>query len=307
MDSQHTSWAEWNRRGFIPGPDESRELFLERIAFCQNLKKHLANDPAFPFSLKEEGQEGEEILKQALPLTRSLYGIAPDWVPLVFSNAGLAPWHGGCAWIFRLKKTSPLAALLQLRKAFALNRTLFGFYDRCELIVHELAHAGRMAYSEPQFEEFFAYASSQSRWRCTFGPIVASAAESLLFVFVLVALLTVDIASLFLGLALPIWLEILRFSPIILIGWAAGRLFFRHKMLHKAHESLKKGLSDEQARHLLYRLTDREIREFSALSFEHIQAWVNDQALRSFRWKFLQTIYLTPSNTKTDVLSQNKF
>ena len=116
---------------------------------------------------------------------RRIYGFAPHWVPLFFSNYQLAPWHGGCAWIFQLNDNTPYAAFLQLRSAFRTQKRYLGMYERTELIAHEMAHIGRMMFEEPEFEEIIAFQSSTNRFRRFFGPLFRSSKESMLFVIVL--------------------------------------------------------------------------------------------------------------------------
>ena len=94
----------------------------------------------------------QAILDEASFKTKELYGIQPTWTPLFFNNYQLAPWHGGCAWIFQLTENAPTAALLQLRAPFRHQPTYLNLYRRDELIAHELSHVGRMMYQEPQFE-----------------------------------------------------------------------------------------------------------------------------------------------------------
>ncbi len=143
-NGNENQWSEWNSEGFIPGPDEAEEEFRKRVAYCQNLEHHLIQQTGadFPFDLNDEASK--MILEEALPQVEELYGIAPRWVPLFFSNHQLAPWHGGCAWIFQLDENSPASAFLQLRAKFRNSPTYLGLYNRNELIVHELAHVGRM-------------------------------------------------------------------------------------------------------------------------------------------------------------------
>ena len=91
---------------------------------------------------------------------------------MIFSNERLAPWHGGCAWIFQFAEGLPTAALIQLRQVFSRQPTFLGIYHRDELLTHELVHVGRMKFEEPRFEELFAYETSTSAFRRWFGPLI---------------------------------------------------------------------------------------------------------------------------------------
>ena len=284
-------WEEWNSLGIIPGPDETEAALAERADFCQNLEEHLVQKVGadLPFDLDDHSTK--KFLEEVFPLTEELYGVAPRWVPLFFSNHQLAPWHGGCAWIFQLDEASPTAAFLQLRAQFRNSLTYLGLYHRKELIAHELAHVGRMLYQEPQFEEFFAYQSSRSTWRRWIGPIIQSSKESLLFVLLLGVVIMADLATFSLGAKMAMIAWWIKLLPVIVIFFGLGRLLIRHRQLKKCLFTLEKLFDLKSARHLLYRLRDKEIKQFARLSPSQIQSEINERAKTSFRWHFLKNIY----------------
>lgn len=286
-----SQWQEWNEQGFIPGPDESEAAFQERIAFCQNLEDHLKSLVGTQLPFKTNDLKSKEILEQALPLTQSLYGIQPRWVPLFFGNYQLAPWHGGCAWIFQLNDHTPTSAFLQLRANFCNTSNFLGVYQRRELIAHELAHVGRMLYQEPQFEEFFAYQSSPSRWRRWLGPIVQSSKESFFFILLLSLVIMTDFALLSLGPKMAAFTWWTRLFPFAVIALALGRLVYRHHILKLCLKKLKILLLPLQAEHLLYRLRDQEIKHFSQISPERIEEFIEQATSQSFRWRFLKALF----------------
>lgn len=298
MDKQTLSlWAEWNRLGLFPGPGEEEEAFHQRVAFCQDLRTHLkeAVDSQLPF--EEEESQSAQILEKAFSSTQSLYGIAPGWVPLFFGNYRLAPWHGGCAWIFQLDSEAPTSAFLQLRNKFRESPTLFKIYHRDELVAHELSHVGRMLYQEPQFEEFFAYNSSPSRWRRWLGPIFESSKESFLFMVLLSFVILFDFALLSMDAQMTTWIWGMKLFPAALIGWAMGRLTYRHHTLSQCLDKLKEFIPEGKAEHLLYRLRDSEIKLFSSIPKDKILEWIDQQSTDSFRWRFLKSLYPPISTT----------
>lgn len=284
-------WPKWNEEGFIPGPLESEEEFKKRIDYCHHLESHLKNSLGTELPFETQDPNSKEVLEQTLPLTQNLYGIQPCWVPLFFGNYQLAPWHGGCAWIFQLNDQTPTAAFLQLRGNFYKASRFLGIYHRRELIAHELAHVGRMLYQEPKFEEFFAYESSPSRWRRWLGPIVESSKESFIFMLVLGFIFMIDFALFSLGPIMSAWGWWLKLIPLLLICWAFGRLSYRHYILNRCLKRLQTCLPQRQAKHLLYRLLDREIEQFGKWSPEKIKEYVNQEAISSFRWTFLKELY----------------
>lgn len=287
-----------NSQGFIPGLKETEEEFKQRVEFCKNLLMHFETNTGekLPFELTDLASK--EALNEAFSLTKHLYGIAPQWVPLFFSNHELAFWHGGCAWIFQMQETAPLAALLQLRRHFRNHSTYLNIYHRKELIAHELAHVGRLMFDEPKFEEFFAYQTSPYRWRRFLGPLIQSSSESLFFIFSLAFVLIADLA-LFATHYSHFYLanHWLKLIPLFLIFLASIRLFKRHRTLAKCLKHLN-SLTSEQgtALHLLYRLSDQEINQFANWPLESIKTYMEQQANTNFRWLFLKTIYLHPKN-----------
>lgn len=296
MSTDSLQWKEWNTQGFIPGPDETAEAFAARIAFCQQLQSYL-NQQVSELPFKTDGQDSLLFLQEVFPLTQELYGIAPKWVPIFFSNYQLTPWHAGCAWIFQLNEQTPTAAFLQLRSQFRTSSRYLSLYKRQELIAHELAHVGRMLYQEPQFEEFFAYQSSSS-WRRWLGPIVQSSKESLLFILLLGLVVIANFAFLPLQLNTTTWWIgwSMTLLPVMLCGLALIRLIRRHRALQACQRKLEKLYSDpEIARHLLYRLRDEEIQHFAHLSPAAIRDFMEHAQRDNFRWRFLSQLYPPPT------------
>lgn len=293
--SSKSQLQKWNEQALIPGPEETEEKFKERALFCFNLKTYLSQNVAeLPFHMTD--QASTSILQTADTKLASLYGISPNWVPLFLNNYQLAPWHGGCAWIFQLDEKTPTSAFLQLRAQFRHQTAYLGLYHRDELIAHELAHVGRMMYQEPKFEEILAYKTSESKWRRWLGPIVQSSKESLAFILLLGLIIMAHLALLSLNQPITyVWtfgLEMVL-TGVILLG--IGRLTWRHWQFDRCVQKLAAIYSDPQvAQHVTYRLTDWEIIYFSSASEENIRTFIESQ--NSFRWQFLQAVYPIPSN-----------
>lgn len=282
-------WKEWNEAGFIPGMTESEDEFIKRVSFCKNLQQELTENVAAELPFDASDQASNEIRQEAVSLTKTLYGIAPEWVPIFFNNHQLAPWHGGCAWIFQLNEQTPTSAFLQLRAAFREKSSYLGIYQRRELIAHELAHVGRMLYHEPQFEEIIAYRTSASKWRRYLGPIVQSSKESLCFIILLGLIFLINLALITMGTpaayAIAHWLPAI---PLAFILLALARLIRRQSRFNACQQRLAEVFGDSQkAEHLIYRLGDDEIHLFARLTPSEIQTYINSQT--SFRWRFINT------------------
>jgi hypothetical protein len=277
----------FNRKGLIPGPHETERDFLERANYCLNLSQN----PPPPFEKEKNEASTQKILEDVFPKTKKLFDVTPHWVPLVFSNYQLTPWHGGCTWIFQMNEESPTAALLQLRKKFLKNATYLGIYHREELVAHEICHVGRMMFEEPHFEEVLAYRTSNSSLRRFLGPIVKSAFESLVFALTLFLLFVIDFSLILFDQAdRLIALSWLKLIPLGMMGWALVRLCQRQGQFKRCLYQLNSLLQDEtSANAVLYRLTDQEIIDFSQQSLDDIHAYIKKEG--SLRWKVLKLAY----------------
>lgn len=274
-----------NENGLIPGPQESSEHFQERVGYCLSLNLELLSRFELPNVL--DTTENQQLIQEAAPITRKLYGFVSEWVPILFSNHKLAPWHGGCAWIFQLTENTPMGAFLQLRTAFAKGKRYLGLYNRKELVAHELSHVGRMAYQEPIFEEVLAYRSSESKFRRWWGPIVKSSWEALLFVFLLLLSLSVDLYALFHPALYSLALKV-KLLPLLLLFIGIVRLWVRHNEFEKCLRNLNELTKDRQkSEAVIYRLTDKEIILFSSSTTESIRQYIQQQD--SLRWKVIST------------------
>jgi len=282
----------YSRQGLIPGPGESEEEFLQRARYCLDIKALAPEGQPLPKQSAAEEELAQEVLREAHALTAPLFGTAPEWVPLYFSNHKLAPWHGGCAWIYQLNKETPATALFQLRKAFRRKKKSFG-YRRDEIVAHELGHVGRMRFQEPKFEEMLCYRTARSRFRRWFGPIVQSAGESALFAFILILIIVGDLFVILFGnetlFAAMSWLKLV---PLAMIVYGLVRLKGRHRLLDSCLSTLEQALENpEEAGAVAYRLTDREIPLFAKSPPEKLLRYVEEKSKKSLRWKQITLVY----------------
>jgi len=276
-----------NSQGLIPGPNETQESYIKRVEYCKRLDEEL-------IGLKEIEKTSsiQPLLKEAVKITRPLYGIAPFWIPVVYSNEQLSFWHGGCAWIFQMSESTPVGAFMQLKKKFKDNETLYGTYTRGELTAHELCHACRMAFNEPKFEEILAYRTSKSPFRKTFGPLFESASETLWFAIVLIFIFMLDFGLLYFGslagYASAMWLKSI---PVIWLGYCVLRLFKKRRQFARTLNALKDIFGVENAEAVIYRMTDCEIVEFGKKTKDEQKRYLKEQQVSSFRWNTILTCY----------------
>lgn len=271
--------VEYNKLGFVPGPDEDEYAYLKRVDYCLNLKTNLSADKSLDVP-NDLNVISTELSHELSSITVPLFDINPTWIPVAFSNQKLAPWHGGCAWIFQLTEETPMGAFLQLRRAFAKEKRYLGLYDRSELLAHESSHVGRMLFEEPKFEEMLAYRTSPSLFRRWFGPIFQSAWESMLFLFSLLFFIAIELYAMSYNTS-ALWAVSF---PLILLVLGVGRLWRRHCQFNRCLESLKVLFGEEKGNAIIYRLTDREIIAFGQMSLDEILQYTASQKKQSLRW-----------------------
>lgn len=285
----------FNREGLIPGPAETEEEFFKRCHYCLGLKANIFTTLKEKIPFVPEDLSHEAILEEAYPKTRDIFGIEPHWIPLFFSNYRLSPWQGGCAWIFQQDEATPTGAFFQLRRKFLNSKIYLGFYQRDELMAHELAHVGRMQFQEPQFEEIIAYRTSDSKFRRFFGPFIQSSWESALFFFILLIIFVLDLSLLSLGFFQTyqafLWL---KWIPLGLFLCALARRIVRQKQLNGCLHQLREILQNEQkANAVLFRLQDEEIKSFASMASTELLAYVSKAKDRSPRWKVIAMAYFS--------------
>lgn len=280
----------WNQEGLIPGPDEDNEAFVKRAETCLNLKEIISNENLFPKGLEDVS---EPYLKEAFPIIKPLFDLAPTWVPIVFSNEKLSFWHAGAAWIFQLKENDSTTSLLQLRQNWRKSSTYLKIYTRDELIAHELCHAGRMMFEEPKFEEILAYKTSPSAFRRWYGSIIQNSKEAFIFMLSLLILVLISLYAVFTDndslYRISSWLQ---FIPLACAFFGILRLRKRHIQVDKCILHLNEILQDEHlSQAVLYRLTDREIISFSKMTPEKIRDYAQKNKEQSLRWYLLNLAY----------------
>ena len=279
----------YNTQGLIPGPDENEDEFIRRAEFNLKFAENISDKPDFPFPL----EKSPEVMSTTYPITLKLYGIAPSWTFLLFSNHKLAPWHGAVAWIFQLEENSPLAAFIQLRKVIKTQKIYFKIYHRDELLAHEISHIGRMAFEEPRYEEILAYQTSSSLVQRYLGPLIQSKHEATMFMSFLLLIVLANFYVLFTH-NWPLYSTLfwLQTTPLWFLLYAAMRLYRKYSIFNKTFSKLKEVLSgSEKAHAVIYRLTDAEIKAFAKKSIEDIQSYANASSQHNLRWRAIVLCY----------------
>lgn len=219
-----------DKSGFLPGPGENEAEFIARV---ERTKKKFESGNWIP----------EPHWDWVRTYLSELFDVKPLYICAFYSNKNLAPWQGAASWIDGRRLDS-----VQLRKALKKGSYL-GLYRREEILAHEAVHAARSGFNESVYEEFFAYMTSEVKWRRILGPIVRRPWE---------------IWPLFIFLILGVFSPLFYWGASIWLIFGFTRLIRNHTTLNRAGNEILKHLPDlKLMRSVLLRLTDEEIQGFA--------------------------------------------
>lgn len=282
-----------DKRGFIIGADETPALLAERIralaANINTMNTALRNNGVYELDdVKVRADEAipQDIHREAAAVTEELYGFQIDWVPGFFVNPSFSFLFGGCSFYYY----PDFFALFIIRKSFAKKRKWM-FYNRLELMSHELCHIARIAMNSVTYEETFAYQTSPNAFRRYIGGLFLRQWDSFIFLGSAFALLLAQIVRTYGVPALPIapfWC----LTPVV-VTWLSLRYWRIRRRLTRAMNTIKM-LFGKDAPKVLFRLTDAEINECSALRGSgEMNAWLQ-QRLQSgaARWRVITARFL---------------
>ena len=280
-----------NQTGWLVGPKETKETFLQRVKTTRECGENLSllQDQCFPLNQKVKKPHWQWVKAHLL----SLFDIAPESFLAFFNDKKFSFFEGAAMWICSVDGQK--VPVIQIRKPLAKGSWLY-FYTLEELLAHEAVHAARVAFDEPRMEEFFAYMSSSSSFRKVLGPLVKNSWE----VWVFFSLFFIGIVFQSFSYEILPALSALCFSACLLflsVGFV--RLFRMRRIFVKAFNKLflifqKKSI----AMAVLVRLTDEEIQNFSKSSLEKIYQYVDQD--KTFRWQVIKSSYFSKIHKKYD-------
>lgn len=243
-----------NSQGFIPGPLESEEHFLHRVSRVKNSLTHEEKIPPSDW----------DWTRQHL---KFIFDFEPESLPVFYSNKSLAFWEAAAAWIEEGRLVG-----VQLREGLKKGSYLH-IYSREEILSHEAVHAARSAFNEPENEEFFAYLTSEAKWRRFIGPILRRTEEGWIFLGLL---------------AISLFFPFMYAGALFWMICGCVRLIKQHLRLKKASEHIFDTIQDpKKVRAILVRLTDREINLLAQK--QDLQEYANNQTC--LRWKLIRLAY----------------
>lgn len=243
-----------DKMGFIPGPGESEEAFLSRVA---RTKENFEKENRIP---EAHWDWVREYLDQ-------MFNVKPLYICAFYSNEKLAPWQGAASWI----EGRTLSAI-QLREGLRKGSYL-GLYRREEILAHEAVHGARSGFDENRCEEFFAYMTSEKKWRRVLGPILQRPWE---------------VWPLLLTLGGGMFWPACYWGATVWMVIGFYRLIRQHSRLNRAARQILKRVGDERkTRAVLFRLTDREIELFA--QGKNIEEYARAQGC--LRWRVIRNYF----------------
>ena len=253
----------FDRHGLFPAPGENSREFADRLTRLaaaldeleQNLKSNSYVEPCPGIKLKKANAIPRNIANESLEKTGKLYDVKPDWVPGFFADESFGMLWGGCA----LSDRESNLVLFIIRKVF-LKKRKFLFYDRLELMAHELTHAAHQSIDEIKYEEYFAYRTAKSPLRRFFGGCFIYKHDALCFLLPILLLPVVQFANIFTALELPMSLfyTLAAVYPVFLVI----RCFLAWDTAARARKFLEQnGIRQPDA--ILFRMTAGEIRSLA--------------------------------------------
>lgn len=243
-----------NKRGLVPGPQESDQDFWRRA---------------------ESAKTTYDEWRETHPLTSPLFDFSLDWVEIFYSKKRLPFWQGALTWLEKIPR-------IQLHPQFK-KGSLLKIYSRQEVLAHEAVHAARAQFFEPRFEEHFAYLTGRKGFRRILGPLLRSDREGRLFL----ALLALSTAGAMFGVA---WLSLL---PCAALSFGVMRLARAHSTFRRCEQNLVPFVREKQmVLALMLRLADKEIATIAKSSSEEVARFISQHKNSSLRWKMLSAAYL---------------
>ncbi len=285
----------FNKEGFIPGPNETEKEFIERIS----ITKKIVKDPKIFFDTQKNKplfDLSDKVKKPRWNWTRAqlmnLFDISPIDLALFYSNDKLNLFQAAATWVIYVGDKETQVPILQFRKNLK-QSTYLWIYTLDEILAHEAVHAARIAFDEPKTEEIFSYMTASSIFRKIMGPIVRNTKEVLLFFsvfsfYLLCQILAIISSNNFLS-NISVFFGFCTFG-IFLFGCI--RLFKIRWKFNKTYKKLKNILKDKRlARAVLFRLTDKEIEDFSKMHTRHIKKFIQNKKNSSLRFRLINLAY----------------
>ncbi len=157
------------------------------------------------------------------------------------------------------------------------------FYNRDELMAHELCHVARSGMNSKYFEEFFAYTTSPKKFRKVCGSVLYSSLDTYLLLIAAIAMPVAQYLKLSGLVNLPLW-PFTGFFALLLLNLV--RRYFSLKKTYASAEKNLKPLFEDKTPAVLFRCSDEEIKAF-AKSSESLTDKVAGLIKNDLRWQVI--------------------
>jgi len=272
--------------GFLIGADETARDFSQRLHTLleklTNLKKQVSEKEVYEIEgmkFKSKGLIPKRDFEAAMKTNLDLYDFAIDWVPGFYQNPSMGWLFGGCCYT----SEPDFFSFFQVRETFKTkNRWLF--YNRDELVAHELCHVARSGIDAKKFEEFFAYKTSPKTFRRSFGSALYSSSDTYTILLASLTLPVMQYLRLKGTVTLPFWPFITLF--LLLIANFIRRYFSLNNNFKKACRNLTP-IFGEKVQSVLFRCSDSEIVQFAALSGQPLKEKIDQLSTQNLRWRVI--------------------
>lgn len=285
--------VELDGAGFLPRRGESAEQFFRRVETILGIHREFEAELAaagevgvYGLQLRSLDRIPDEIIGEAEEVTDRLYSFRTRHVPGFFLSRDVGLLWGGC---MICDPDHPLSVFL-IRGAFR-KRQRWLFYNRRELLAHELCHSMRQSLEEITLEEYFAYQTSPSRLRRYLGNCFIREYDAIWFVIPALLLLLAQVAQSFWLPGLPVW----PFWPVALAypAFLLIRNGISRRLVKRAAKKLA-AFGVEKPSAVLFRLDRGEIRRIGAMERPgEFEQYAAERKESDFRWAILYARFLT--------------
>jgi hypothetical protein len=278
--------AELDSLGIFCADNEDASAFAERIQLLnaknRELDAALAADGSAAIedvTIEQKDRIPEELFQEPAEITEQLYRFRADWVAGFFVDPAYGLLFGGCAYYFY----PDFFALFIIRRSFR-DKPRWLFYQRNELLAHELCHVARVSFKAHIYEEIFAYKTATTAFRRFFGGVFRSPKDSFLFIAASCLLFVNQLCRALFFPQLPSWPMWSLLAAVF--AWLILRLLKDMRILQRAKRHLQFIFPPENTLPVLFRCNDKEIQELAALDNpQNAQTWLNNRINSSLRWK----------------------
>lgn len=258
--------------GFLLAPQETAEKFTLRLremdvalnAFDTEMATHGEVTLYKNFTLHARDRIPEAFMMESQKVTEAAYAFSVDWVPAYFPEKTMGILWAGCTITF---DEHPFP-VFTIRRAFEKKDRFLKLYGRTELLAHESCHVARTPIDDYVFEELFAYAISESRFRRWVGNAFQTDMDAILFIAPLMLLSVFQFALIFFA---PEFLEnsllwfAMVFAAIVFPVYIIFRSCALRRIYNRALTFLKaQNITKPEA--VLFRCTQTEIQRLGRIS-----------------------------------------